>query len=83
MRERIDGLTATILEIVDETNYNVSVSEVYFKVKQRLTISDEQSEITYNNPNYYNSIRKILSVLVAEGKIIRVHRGIYHRIGKA
>lgn len=42
-------------------------------------ITAEQEEITYGQPNFHHSVRRILTELVRAGEVIRVNRGIYKR----
>lgn len=81
MRERIVGLTDTIRQVLGEAfPSDVSLKEIYAKVRYRLDITPEQEEITYGQPNYQHSVRRILTELVRSGQVARTGRGMYQKI---
>lgn len=78
MRQRITGLTETIRGLLKEAQGKpLSLMEIYEGVHHRLDITSEQEEVTYGQPNWHHSVRRILTELVREGEVIRVDTGVY------
>jgi len=78
MRERIEGLTQTIRQVL-EVGDTIGWREICDEIKTRIYMTPEQKEITYGQPNFQHSVRRILSELVKRGEVIRVSRGKYKK----
>lgn len=81
MRERIAGLTDAIRQVLKEHYYPMSWEDICDEIKCGgiVSITLEQEEETYGQPNFQHSVRRILSELVKRGETIRVSRGMYQR----
>lgn len=77
MRPRITGLTDAIRQIVNGKEGEVEEREIYEQLTYRLNIQREQREVTFHQPNFQHSVRKILSYLVERNEIIRVRDGVF------
>lgn len=79
MREWIKGLTDVVKKCLCEKNTTISLQEIYECIKndETLEISQEQNEITYYQPNWHHSVRRILAELVRNNEVKRVRRGVY------
>jgi len=78
MRKRIDGLTQTIRQLLEVGN-TIGWKEICDEIKNKIYMTPEQKEITYRQPNFQHSVRRILSELVKRGEVIRVSRGKYRK----
>ena len=79
MREKIEGLTQIIKQILEKSEAVLGLKEIYDNVENIVQLTPEQKEITYGRPNYQHSVRRILTVLVERGEAIRVNRGKYRK----
>jgi hypothetical protein len=81
MRERIVGLTDAVREVLKEHDYPMWWEDICDEIRCGgiVSITPEQEEETYGQPNFQHSVRRILSELVKRGEIIRVSRGTYQR----
>jgi hypothetical protein len=79
MRQKIEGLTDAIRQVLRDHNDAVWWKEICDEVKYGglVHITPEQEEITYGQPNFHHSVRKILAVLVKRGEAIREGRAMY------
>ena len=79
MRPKIIGLTDAIRKVLINHNDAVWWKQVCDEIKYQgmLNITPEQEEITFGQPNFHHSVRRILSELVKNGEVDRVSRGIY------
>jgi len=82
MRRKIIGLTNAIRQILKSRDEAVWWKQICDEIKDKglLDITPQQEEITYGQPNFHHSVRRILSELVKRGEIIRVSRGMYEMI---
>jgi precorrin-6B methylase 1 len=64
MREKIEGLTQTIKQILRNSEAVLGLEEIYDKVENSIQLTPEQKETTYGRPNYQHSVRRILTMLV-------------------
>lgn len=82
MRRKIMGLTNAIRQILKSHDEAVWWKQICDEIKDKglLDITPQQEEITYGQPNFHHSVRRILSELVKRGEIIRVSRGMYEMI---
>lgn len=82
MRRKIIGLTNAIRQILKSHDEAVWWKQICDEIKDKglLDITPQQEEITYGQPNFHHSVRRILSELVKRGEIIRVSRGMYEMI---
>ena len=81
MREKIKGLTDAVRQVLEEHDSALWWKEICNEIKDRslVNITPEQEEITYGQPNFHHSVRRILTELVRRGVAIRVNRGMYER----
>jgi len=81
MRERIEGLTNAIRQILKSHDTALSWREICLEIRGSglLCIAPEQEEITYGQPNFYHSVRRTLTELVRRDEVTRVNRGMYLR----
>ena len=77
MRNRIEGLTDAIRKVLRGYDTAISWQEICLEIRGIVHISPEQEEITYGQPNFYHSVRRILSELVRRDKVTRTSRGMY------
>jgi len=79
MRKKIKGLTNAVREILQEHGSAISSLDICHEVKDRglVSLTAEQKRITYNQPNFYHSVRRTILSLVIRGEAIRVSRGMY------
>ncbi len=79
MRQKIIGLTNAIRQVLESHSGAVRCKQICYEIKDKglVDISPEQEEITWGQPNFHHSVRKILSVLSERGEIIHLSRGIY------
>ena len=79
MRPKIIGLTYAIQQVLmnhdDAVWWKQICDEMVFR--GLLNITPQQGEITYGQPNFHHSVRRILSELVKRGEVTRVSRGMY------
>ncbi|MCJ7656118.1 MAG: hypothetical protein MUO97_12635 [Dehalococcoidia bacterium] len=82
MRKRIEGLTDAIRQVLREHDTALSWREICLEIRGKclVHIAPEQEEITYDQPNFYHSVRRMLTGLVRRGEVARVDRGIYMHI---
>ena len=82
MRNKIEGLTDAVKQVLEEYDHAVYWKDICIEIKDRhlVHITPEQEEITYHQPNYYHSVRKILSTLVERGEVNRISVGMYQKI---
>lgn len=81
MRARIEGLTDAIKQVLEDHNDAVWWREICYEIRDRglVNIEPEQEELTYGQPNFHHSVRRMLSELVKRGEAIRVSRAMYKR----
>lgn len=79
MREKIKGLTQTVKQILEHRGTTMWLKEIYDEVENRIHLTPEQKEITYEQPNFQHSVRRVLSELVKREEVIRVGRGKYRK----
>ena len=81
MRERIEGLTDAVRQVIEERDGAVWWKEICYEIKDRtlVHIAPKQEEMTYGQPNFHHSVRRILTELVRRGKVTRVSRGMYKK----
>ena len=79
MRPKIIGLTNTIRQVLMSHDEAIWWKQICEEIIFRglLNITPQQKAITYGQPNFHHSVRRILSELVKNGEVIRVSRGIY------
>jgi predicted transcriptional regulator of viral defense system len=79
LRPKIIGLTDAIRKVLINHNDAVWWKQICDEIRYQgmLNITTEQEEITFGQPNFYHSVRRILSELVKNGEVDRVSRGIY------
>jgi len=79
MRKRIEGLTDAVSKVLRDHNAVLSWKEICLEIRGKglVHITPEQEEITYDQPNFYHSVRRMLTELVRRGKVTRVDRGMY------
>ena len=79
MRPRIIGLTHAIRQVLMSHDDAVWWKQICDEIKYQglLHITPQQEEITYHQPNFHHSVRRILSMLVKIGEVNRVSRGMY------
>jgi hypothetical protein len=79
MRKRIKGLTDAIRQVLRDYDTALSWREICLEIRGKylVHIEPEQEEITYDQPNFYHSVRRILTELVRRGEVTRVDRGMY------
>jgi hypothetical protein len=81
MRERIVGLTDAIRQVMQKHDHPMWWKDICDEIRYSgmVSITPEQEEQTYGQPNFHHSVRKRLSELVKRGETIRVSRGVYQR----
>jgi len=81
MRKRIAGLTDAIRQVLRKHEHPVRWKDICDEIKYggMVSITPEQEEETYGQPNFQHSVRRILSELVKRGETTRVSRGMYQR----
>ena len=79
MRKRIEGLIDAIRRVLKDHDDAIRLKDIYAEIKDRglVTITPEQEELTYGQPNFQHSVRRTLTTLVEKGEAIRVSRGMY------
>ena len=79
MRPKIIGLTGAIRRALEDHADAVSWKQICDEIKDKglVDISPEQEEITYGQPNFHHSVRRILSELIKRGEVIRPSKGMY------
>ncbi len=79
MRPRIIGLTNTIRQVLMSHDDAVWWKQICDEIRYQglLDITPQQEEITYSQPNFHHSVRRILSELVKRGEVNRVSKGMY------
>lgn len=79
MRERIEGLTDAIRHVLRDHDTALSWEEICLEIRGKglVYIAPQQEEITYGQPNFYHSVRRILTELLRRGEVTRVDRGMY------
>jgi hypothetical protein len=79
MRKRIEGLTDAIRQVSRDHDTALSWKEICLEIRGKglVQITPEQEEITYGQPNFHHSVRRLLTELVRRGEIIRLYRGMY------
>jgi len=79
MRKKIKGLTNAVRELLREHDGAISSKDICHKIKDEglVSLTAEQEEITYGQPNFYHAVRRTLLELVRRGEAIRVSRGMY------
>ena len=77
MRKGIEGLTDAIRQVLRGHDTALSWQEIGLEIRGLVHISPEQEEITYGQPNFYHSVRRILTELLRNGEVTRVARGMY------
>lgn len=63
MRERIEGLTDAVRQVLQEHDSALWWKKICHEIKDRglVRITPEQEQITYGQPNFHHSIRCILT----------------------
>jgi hypothetical protein len=81
MRKPIKGLTDAVRQVLGEHNSALWWKDICCEIKDRglVHVAPEQEEITYGQPNFYHSVRRILTELVKRGEAIRVERAMYKK----
>jgi len=81
MRERIVGLTDAIRQVLKKHDHPMWWKDICDEIKYSgmVSITPEQEEQTYGQPNFHHSVRKRLSELVERRETNRVSRGVYQR----
>lgn len=79
MREKIEGLTNAVRKVLREDDSAVWWKDICCEIKDRglVSITAAQEEITYGQPNFHHSVRRVLTELVRRREAIRVNRGMY------
>lgn len=79
MRPKIIGLTSAIRRVLEGHADAVNWKQICDEIKDKglVDISPEQEEITYGQPNFHHSVRRILYELIKRGEVIRPCRGMY------
>ena len=79
MRPKIIGLTNAIRQVLMNHDDAIWWKQICEEIISRglLNITLQQKEITYGQPNFHHSVRRILSELVKRREVIRVSRGMY------
>lgn len=79
MRPKVVGLTSAIRRVLDSHADAVNWKQICDEIKDKglVDISPEQEEITYGQPNFHHSVRRILSELIKRGEVIRPSKGMY------
>ena len=81
MRERIEGLTDAVRQVLRDHDGPIWWKDICDEIKERglAVITPEQEELTYGQPNFHHSVRRILTELTRprRGEAIRVSRGMY------
>lgn len=72
MREKIEGLTDAVRQVLKGHNNALWWKSICYEIKDRglVHITAEQEEITYGQPNFHHSVRRILTELVRAGEVI-------------
>jgi hypothetical protein len=83
MRPKIDGLSNAVRQVLRSHSGAMHWREIAddIKAKGLVSISPEQEEITYGQPNYHHSVRKSLSNLYRMREVDRPSRGMYEWVG--
>jgi hypothetical protein len=84
MQKRIVGLTKAVKRVLREHDKPLSCKHICKEIKDRrlVDISPEQEEITYGQPKFHHSVRRILTELTRRGEVIRISRGMYMKSKK-
>jgi len=79
MRKKIIGLTNAVRELLREHDGAISSKDICHMIKDKglVSITAEQEEITYCQPNFYHAVRRTLLGLVRKQEAVRVSRGMY------
>jgi len=82
MRPKVVGLTNAIRRALESHADAVSWKQICGEIKDKglVDISPEQEEITYGQPNFHHSVRRILSELIKRGEVIRPSKGMYEMV---
>ena len=82
MRQKIFGLTTAIRRVLESHDNAVWWKQICNEIKDKgfVDIIPQQEEITYGQPNFHHSVRRILSELVKRGEVNRVSKGMYKEI---
>jgi hypothetical protein len=82
MRQKIIGLTNAIRKVLENHNDAISWKDICYKIQERtlVEIAPAQEEITYVQPNWHHSVRRILSELVSNGEVLRVSKAMYKKV---
>ena len=69
MRQKIVGLTNAVREVLRRQNDAVWWRQICDEIRDKglVDIMPQQEEITYGQPNFHHSVRRILSELVRKG----------------
>ena len=68
-----------VLKTLVDLGDNVELQEIYDRIKRSgyVTITLDLEVITYKQPNYYHTVRGILSDLVEKNQVERISKGVY------
>lgn len=79
MRQRVIGLTNAIRRLLESHDNAVWWKQICDEIKDKglVDLIPQQEDITYGQPNYHHSVRRILSELVKRGEVVRVSKGMY------
>ena len=79
MREKIVGLTDAIRRVLKSHDNAISWKQICDEIRSKglVDITPQQEEITYGQPNFYHSVRRILSELVKKREVNRISKGMY------
>lgn len=81
MRKPIIGLTNAIRDVLESHSQAIQWKYICCEIQKRnlVEITPEQREITYGQPNWHHSVRRILSELGRKGEIVHVSRGVFRK----
>ena len=82
MRPKVVGLTNAIRQVLESHDNPVWWKQICNEIRDKglVDIIPEQEEITYGQPNFYHSVRRILSELIKKGEVVRVTKGMYKMV---
>jgi predicted transcriptional regulator of viral defense system len=82
MRPKIAGLTDAIRQVLESKTDSIHWKQICNEIKEKnlVDINPQQEEITYGQPNFHHSVRRIISELIKRGEVVRISRGIYQKV---
>ncbi len=82
MRPKILGLTNAIRQVLESKTNSIHWKQICNELKEKnlVDINPQQEEITYGQPNFHRSVRRIISELIKREEVVRISRGIYKKV---